>query len=65
MDSARRSVGLRGYGVKDPLVEYKTEGFEIFLEMMINIRRDVIYSVCNFSRSYSVQPLGVDGCKTS
>jgi preprotein translocase subunit SecA len=48
MDGLRESVGLRGYGQKDPLIEYKTEGFEIFLEMMINIRRDVIYSVFQF-----------------
>jgi preprotein translocase subunit SecA len=48
MDALRESVGLRGYGQKDPLIEYKTEGFEMFLEMMINIRRDVIYSVFQF-----------------
>jgi preprotein translocase subunit SecA len=48
MDGLRESVGLRGYGQKDPLVEYKTEGFEMFLEMMTNIRRDVIYSVFQF-----------------
>jgi preprotein translocase subunit SecA len=48
MDGLRESVGLRGYGQKDPLIEYKTEGFEMFLEMMINIRRDVIYSVFQF-----------------
>jgi preprotein translocase subunit SecA len=48
MDGLRESVGLRGYGQKDPLIEYKTEGFEMFLEMMVNIRRDVIYSVFQF-----------------
>jgi preprotein translocase subunit SecA len=48
MDALRESVGLRGYGQKDPLIEYKTEGFEMFLEMMINLRRDVIYSLFQF-----------------
>jgi preprotein translocase subunit SecA len=48
LDGLRESVGLRGYGQKDPLVEYKTEGFELFLDMMTNIRRDVIYSVFQF-----------------
>ncbi len=48
LDGLRESVGLRGYGQKDPLVEYKTEGFEMFLDMMTNIRRDVIYSVFQF-----------------
>ena len=48
MDALRESVGLRGYGQKDPLIEYKSEGYELFLEMMTNIRRDVVYSVFQF-----------------
>ena len=48
MEALRESVGLRGYGQKDPLIEYKSEGFEMFLEMMINIRRDVVYSLFQF-----------------
>jgi preprotein translocase subunit SecA len=48
MDALRESVGLRGYGQKDPLIEYKSEGYELFLDMMINIRRDVVYSLFMF-----------------
>jgi preprotein translocase subunit SecA len=48
MDALRESVGLRGYGQKDPLIEYKSEGYELFLEMMVNIRRDVVYSLFMF-----------------
>jgi preprotein translocase subunit SecA len=48
MDALRESVGLRGYGQKDPLIEYKSEGYEFFLEMMTTIRRDVVYSVFQF-----------------
>jgi len=48
MDGLRESVGLRGYGQKDPLIEYKQEGYEMFLEMMIDIRRDVVYSLFQF-----------------
>jgi len=48
MDSLRESVGLRGYGQKEPLVEYKQEGYEMFLEMMIDIRRNVVYSLFQF-----------------
>jgi preprotein translocase subunit SecA len=48
MDALRESVGLRGYGQKDPLIEYKSEGYELFLEMMTEIRRDVVYSVFQF-----------------
>ncbi|KPQ40387.1 MAG: preprotein translocase subunit SecA [Phormidium sp. OSCR] len=48
MDALRESVSLRGYGQKDPLIEYKSEGYELFLEMMIDIRRDVVFSLFQF-----------------
>jgi preprotein translocase subunit SecA len=51
MDSLRESVGLRGYAQKDPLIEYKQEGYEMFLEMMSDIRRNVVYSMFQFSPS--------------
>ena len=41
MDELRRSVGLRGYGQKDPLSEYKNEAFKAFEEMMVSMRSDV------------------------
>ncbi|HAZ45916.1 MAG TPA: preprotein translocase subunit SecA [Cyanobacteria bacterium UBA11371] len=48
MDALRESVGLRGYGQQDPLIEYKSEGYEMFLEMMTAIRRNVVYSLFQF-----------------
>lgn len=54
MDALRESVGLRGYGQKDPLIEYKSEGYELFLDMMTNIRRNVVYSLFQFQPQ--VQP---------
>jgi preprotein translocase subunit SecA len=54
MDALRESVGLRGYGQKDPLIEYKSEGYELFLDMMIAIRRNVVYSLFQFKPQ--VQP---------
>ncbi len=54
MDGLRESVGLRGYGQQDPLIEYKSEGYELFLEMMIDIRRNVVYSLFQFQPQ--VQP---------
>ncbi len=48
MDALRESIGLRGYGQKDPLIEYKQEGYEMFLEMMSDIRRNVVYSLFQF-----------------
>jgi preprotein translocase subunit SecA len=55
MDGLRESVGLRGYGQKDPLIEYKTEGYELFLDMMTDIRRNVVYSLFQFQPQPQVQ----------
>jgi len=52
MDALRESVGLRGYGQQDPLIEYKSEGYELFLDMMTAIRRNVVYSLFQFQPQY-------------
>jgi len=44
----QQAVGLRGYAQKDPLIEYKLEGYNLFLDMMAQIRRNVIYSIYQF-----------------
>ncbi|HIK41530.1 preprotein translocase subunit SecA [Thermoleptolyngbya sp. M55_K2018_002] len=48
MEALREAIGLRGYGQKDPLIEYKSEGYELFLNMMTDIRRNVVYSLFQF-----------------
>jgi preprotein translocase subunit SecA len=45
MDHLRDSVRLRGYGQRDPLVEYKKEGFELFQRLQDEIDKQVIYSI--------------------
>ncbi len=40
MDSLRDGIGLRGYGQKDPKLEYKREGFELFQAMLFRIREN-------------------------
>ncbi|HEY3197587.1 MAG TPA: preprotein translocase subunit SecA [Nitrospirales bacterium] len=42
IDSLREGIGLRGYGQKDPLIEYKREAFEMFAGMMDRMKRDVL-----------------------
>ena len=37
IDHLKEGIGLRGYGQKDPLIEYKKEGFEMFEEMKLRI----------------------------
>jgi len=41
MDYLKEGIGLRGYGQKDPLVEYKREGFDLFSEMIHKVKTDV------------------------
>ncbi|MCL6611455.1 MAG: preprotein translocase subunit SecA [Peptococcaceae bacterium] len=42
MDQLREGIGLRAYGQKDPLVEYKFEGYEMFQNMIASIQEDVV-----------------------
>ncbi|MCK9463467.1 MAG: preprotein translocase subunit SecA [Proteobacteria bacterium] len=42
MDNLRAGIGLRGYGNRDPKQEYKREGYEMFTEMMGNIKVNVL-----------------------
>jgi preprotein translocase subunit SecA len=44
----QQSVGLRGYAQRDPLTEFKLEGFNLFVETLAQIRRNVIYNVYCF-----------------
>ncbi|MBI4626081.1 MAG: preprotein translocase subunit SecA [Verrucomicrobia bacterium] len=41
MEDLRRSIGLRSYGQKDPLVEYKGEAYKYFEELMNNVRLQI------------------------
>jgi len=42
MDHLKEGIGLRGYGQKDPLVEYKRESFKMFEEMMERFEEDTV-----------------------
>jgi len=42
MDQLRTGIGLRAYGQKDPLVEYKFEAYNMFQEMIEGIQEDVV-----------------------
>ena len=42
MDQLRQGIGLQAYGQRDPLVEYKLSGYEMFDEMTENIRQDTV-----------------------
>src|SRR3989339_684333 len=42
MDDLKEGIGLRAYGQKDPLVEYKSEAFKLFVDLLEQIRNDVV-----------------------
>ncbi len=42
MDDLKEGIGLRAYGQKDPLVEYKVEAFKLFADLLIQIRDEVV-----------------------
>jgi preprotein translocase subunit SecA len=48
MDDLKEGIHLRGYGQKDPLVEYKTEAFRMFMELMELIADEVVGIVFKF-----------------
>ncbi|MBU4512541.1 preprotein translocase subunit SecA [Patescibacteria group bacterium] len=45
MDHMKTGIGLRGYGQRDPLIEYKKESFKMFNELMNGIQKQVVYSI--------------------
>jgi preprotein translocase subunit SecA len=51
MTALRETIGWRGYGQKDPLIEYKNEAYDLFTTMTMNIRHYVVYLIF---RSYPI-----------
>jgi len=54
MTYLRRSIGLQGYGQRDPLVEYKREAFGIFNAMQDDIERGIVYNIFKIMTPASV-----------
>ncbi|MBI3093064.1 MAG: preprotein translocase subunit SecA [Candidatus Levybacteria bacterium] len=45
IENLRSGIGLRGYGQKDPLVEYKNEGFKMFEQLMAAIDDEIVHRI--------------------
>ena len=58
LDHLRSSIGLRAYGQKDPLLEYKSEAFVMFEEMLKEIDKQTLYFI--FHAQVSVRPPEVE-----
>ncbi|MEN6490343.1 MAG: preprotein translocase subunit SecA [Smithella sp.] len=46
MDHLKEGIGLRGYGQKDPVREYQREGYEMFMEMISQMKKDTLEKLC-------------------
>jgi len=46
MDHLKEGIGLRGYGQKDPVREYQREGYEMFMEMISQVKMDTLEKLC-------------------
>jgi preprotein translocase subunit SecA len=51
MDNLRQGVGLRAYGQRDPLVEYKREAFQMFDHLMSDIKSEIVNTIFRSSTS--------------
>ncbi len=45
IDHLRQGIGLRGYGQQDPLIEYKKEAFDMFSQLVANIRHTILHTI--------------------
>ncbi len=55
MDELKDGIGLRAYGQKDPVVQYRIEGFDMFDAMVSDIRTDVVKILLNIHKKDQMQ----------
>jgi preprotein translocase subunit SecA len=56
VDYLRTGIGLRGYGQRDPLVEYKKETYHMFNELLSLIQKELVYSIYKVSAGIELAP---------
>ncbi len=56
MDDLRAGIGLRGYAQRDPLIEYKKEGFELFNRLVQSIDSEVVHRIYHLQINGPAQP---------
>src|SRR5258708_4138585 len=57
MDYLREGISLRGYGQRDPLIEYQREGYDMFSDMMEGIKEESAGTLFNFKVEIQENPL--------
>ena len=58
IDMLRDGIGLRAYGQKDPLIDYKREAYDLFNKMMYEIQGDTVKHL--FRTKFGIQVIGPD-----
>ena len=61
MDALREGIGLHAYGQRDPLIEYKVEGFQMFKEMIFNVFSETIKILNRIESIEATAPETVEG----
>jgi preprotein translocase subunit SecA len=59
--SVRQGIGLRGYGQRDPLVEYKREAFQLYSELVGLIQKEVVYSIYKLAAMENTPAARING----
>ena len=67
LEQLRQVIGLRSYGQRDPLVEYKKEAFDLFTSLLEKLKLDLITILINLSivQNSDVTPKKTNHVKTS
>jgi preprotein translocase subunit SecA len=60
IDHLRKGIGLRGYGQRDPLVEYKKEAYRMWNELLHAIERQIVYAIYKVQVAASHAPSLLD-----
>ena len=55
MDELKDGIGLRAYGQQDPVVKYRIEGMDMFDEMVLDIKHDVVQMMMNLRKQDEVK----------
>jgi preprotein translocase subunit SecA len=56
MEHLRTGIGLRGYGQRDPLIEYKREAYQLFITMMSSLQSDVAHTIYKLGFAKEIAP---------
>ena len=55
IDELKDGIGLRAYGQQDPVVKYRIEGMDMFDEMVLDIKHDVVQMMMNLRKQDEVK----------